>query len=150
MAKSKSKSKTSVKLEKKAEILTVSGKRKTAIAKATIKAGTGIIKVNKKPLEIYPYFQRLTLLEPIRIAQETLKELPYDIAVVVTGGGVEAQAEAARLSIAKALVAFTKSAELKNAFNAYDWSLLVADVRRKEAYKPGDSRARAARQKSYR
>ena len=135
---------------KKPESLTVSGKRKTAIAKATINAGTGIIKVNKKPLEIYPYFQKLTLIEPIRIAQETLKELPYDLAVVVTGGGVEAQAEAARLAIAKALVAFTKSAELKSAYLAYDRNMLVADVRRKEAYKPGDSRARAARQKSYR
>jgi small subunit ribosomal protein S9 len=135
---------------KKPESLTVSGKRKTAIAKATINAGTGIIKVNKKPLEIYPYFQRLTLLEPIRIAQETLKELPYDIAVVVKGGGVEAQAEAARLAIAKSLVAFTKSPELRSAYLAYDRNMLVADVRRKEAYKPGDSRARAARQKSYR
>ena len=130
--------------------LTVSGKRKTAIAKATINAGTGIIKVNKKPLEIYPYFQKLTLLEPIRIAQEIFKDLPYNISVIVSGGGVEAQAEAARLAIAKSLVAFTKSAELKSAYLAYDRNMLVADVRRKEAYKPGDSRARAARQKSYR
>jgi small subunit ribosomal protein S9 len=135
---------------KKPESLTVSGKRKTAIAKATINAGTGIIKLNKKPLEIYPYFQKLTLLEPIRIAQDILKALPYDIAVIARGGGVEAQAEAARLAIAKALVTFTKSAELKSAYLAYDRNMLVADVRRKEAYKPGDSRARAARQKSYR
>ena len=135
---------------KKQEILTVSGKRKTAIAKATIKSGTGIIRVNKKPLEVYPFFQKLTLLEPIRIAQEVLKELPYDIEVNAKGGGVESQAEASRLAIAKSLVLFTKSAELKNAYLAYDRSLLVADVRRKEAYKPGDSRARAARQKSYR
>ena len=137
---------------KKPEILTVSGKRKTAIAKATIKAGTGRIRVNKRPIEIFPYFQKLTLLEPIRIAEETLKQLPlpYDIEVVAKGGGSEGQAEAARLAIAKCLVAFTKSPELKSAYLAYDRSLLVADVRRREAYKPGDSKARASRQKSYR
>ena len=44
----------------------------------------------------------------------------------------------------------TKSAELKKAFLSYDRGLLVADTRRKETYKPGDSKARAKRQKSYR
>lgn len=136
--------------EKKPEIITVSGKRKTAIAKATIKAGNGKVRVNKRPLEIFPFFQKLTLLEPIRIAEEVLKEIPYNIDVVVKGGGAEAQAEAARLAIAKSLVAFTKSQELRSAYLAYDRSLLVADVRRKEMYKPGDSKARASRQKSYR
>jgi small subunit ribosomal protein S9 len=136
--------------EAKPKIITISGKRKTAIAKATIKAGTGHIRVNKKPIELYPLFQKLTLLEPLRIADDILKEDKFDIEVNVKGGGVESQAEAARLSIAKALVAFTKSPELKSAFLAYDRSLLVADVRRKEMYKPGDSKARASRQKSYR
>ena len=42
------------------------------------------------------------------------------------------------------------SEELKKAFVAYDKTLLVADTRRKEPYKPGDSKARAKRQKSYR
>jgi len=137
---------------KKQEILTVSGKRKTAIAKATIKAGVGRIRVNKRPIDVFPYFQKLTLLEPLRIAEEVLKQLPipYDIDVNVNGGGSESQAEASRLAIAKALVAFTKSLELRTAYLAYDRSLLVADVRRREMYKPGDSKARAARQKSYR
>ena len=137
--------------EEKPTVLTISGKRKTAIAKATIRAGTGIIRVNKKPINIFPYFQRLTLLEPIRIAEETFKQsLAFDIDVNVTGSGVESQAEASRLAIAKAMIAFTKSPELRSAFLAYDRSLLVADVRRKEMYKPNDSRARASRQKSYR
>ena len=130
--------------------LTVSGKRKTAIAKATIKAGTGLIRVNKKPLELYSQFQKLTLMEPIMIAEDVLKHKNFDIDVNVKGGGSESQAEAARLAIAKSIIAFTKSAELKSAYLAYDRSLLVADVRRKEMYKPGDSRARASRQKSYR
>jgi small subunit ribosomal protein S9 len=54
------------------------------------------------------------------------------------------------LAIARALVEFTKNEELKKAFASYDKNLLVADTRRKEAYKPGDSKARKKRQKSFR
>ena len=128
--------------------LTVAGKRKTAIAKATIKKGSGVIRVNKKIIDSFPYFQKLTLLEPIRIAEDILKKkLEFDINVNVKGGGSESQADAARLAIAKALVLFTKNMDLKNAYVSYDRSLLVADVRRKEAYKPGDSKARARRKR---
>jgi len=48
------------------------------------------------------------------------------------------------------LVAAHLSKELRKAFADYDKFLLVADIRRKEAYKPGDSKARRKRQKSYR
>jgi small subunit ribosomal protein S9 len=132
--------------------ITVSGKRKTAIAKATIKDGTGIIRINKKPVETFTFLRRLTLQEPLRIAEEVLKEKAktYDIEVKISGGGSESQIEAARLAIARAIVAYTASEELKRAYTNYDWSLLVADVRRKEQRKPGDSKARAKRQKSYR
>jgi small subunit ribosomal protein S9 len=143
--------KRETKKQVKTEGITVAGKRKTAIAKATIKPGTGIIRVNKKPIDLFPYFQKLTLLEPIRIAEDVLKQkLVYDINVNVKGGGSESQAEASRLAIAKALVIFTKNQDLRKAYLSYDRSLLVADVRRKEAYKPGDSKARSKRQKSYR
>ena len=145
----KKQNKTQEKAEKQ-NIITVSGKRKTAIAKATIKQGDGRIRVNKKPIELYPYFQKLTLLEPVRIAEDILKGKNFDINVNVKGGGSESQAEASRLAIAKAIIEFTKSIELRKAYLAYDRSLLVADVRRKEMYKPGDSKARASRQKSYR
>ncbi|MFH0831765.1 MAG: 30S ribosomal protein S9 [archaeon] len=131
--------------------ITVTGKRKTAIAKATICSGTGIVKINKIPVENLGFLRKLTVSEPIRIAEETLKSKPsFDIFVNVSGGGPESQIEVARLSIAKAIVAFTKNAELKKAFLSYDRSLLVADARRKEQYKPNDSKARAKRQKSYR
>jgi len=145
------KTKEKPKKEVKELIITIAGKRKTAIAKATIKAGSGLIRINQKPLDIFPHFQRLSLLEPIRIAEDVLKQkLAFDISVNVNGGGTESQAEASRLAIAKAILAFTKNQELKSAYLAYDRSLLVADVRRKEAYKPNDSKARAKRQKSYR
>jgi len=128
----------------------VSGKRKTAIAKAAIREGTGKILVNKQPLSNFSYLRKLSLEEPIRIIQNSGIPLNFDIKVNVSGGGVESQVEASRLAIARAILLFTKNAELKRTFLSYDRGLLVADVRRKEARKPGDSKARAARQKSYR
>jgi len=149
--KKEKKEKTEVK-EVKKKIITISGKRKTAIAKATIKEGTGIVKINKKPIETFSFFRRLSLIEPLRIAENVLKEKAktFNIDVVVIGGGSESQIEAARLAIARAIVAYTQSPELRGSYLNYDRSLLVADVRRKEQRKPGDSKARAKRQKSYR
>ena len=88
--------------------------------------------------------------EPLIIAKKNLKTLDYDLKVSIKGGGRESQIEAARLAIAKALVKRTKSESLRKAYAKYDKHLLVADVRRKEANKPGDSKARSKRQKSYR
>ena len=74
----------------------------------------------------------------------------FDIKIVVKGGGEKGQIDAGRLAIAKGLVEFTRSEELRNAYTDYDRNLLVADVRRKETYKPGDSKARSKRQASKR
>ncbi|MEM1535231.1 MAG: 30S ribosomal protein S9 [Candidatus Pacearchaeota archaeon] len=141
-----------VEKSKAKEVLVVSGKRKCAIARATIKPGEGIIKINNIPLEIFDIYRRLQIEEPLRIAQSVIgPELKgVDIAVNVKGGGIQGQTEAARLAIARALVAFTKSKELEKAFLSYSRSLVDADVRRKEMRKPRDSKARAKRQKSYR
>lgn len=128
----------------------VSGKRKTAIAKATIKEGKGKILVNGKDLNSFPMLQQLELREPLVIALEVLKKFDFDISVSVKGGGSSSQIEASRLAIAKGIYEYTKNEELKQAFVAYDRNLLVADTRRKEKYKPGDSKARAKRQTSYR
>jgi small subunit ribosomal protein S9 len=128
----------------------VSGKRKRAIAKAAIKAGTGIVTINRIPYENLNMFHKLLIKEPLEIAKNVLGSTNFDIIVTVRGGGNEGQIEAARLSIAKAIVQFTKSIELKKAMVEYDRNMLVADIRRKEPYKPGDSKARAKRQKSYR
>ncbi len=137
--------------KKKSDAITVSGKRKTAIARATIKPGTGMIRINNKLLSSLSQLRRFAIEEPLRIADSITKTSPsFDIAVNVKGGGVEGQIEASRLAISRALVAFTKSAELRKAFLDYDRNLLVADTRTKEPYKPNDSKARAARQKSYR
>lgn len=130
--------------------LIIIGKRKTAIAKAAIKEGTGKITVNRKSMSFFPELQRLELKEPLMIAEEVLGKLNFNISVRVSGGGISSQVEAARLAIARAIVQYTKKEEVKQAFLAFDRNLLVADTRRKEAYKPGDSKARSKRQSSKR
>jgi small subunit ribosomal protein S9 len=132
------------------EKLTISGKRKTAIAKATISKGDGQITINKIPYGNLDIFKKLSIKEPVEIAKKVLGKFEFDIRVNAKGGGSESQIEASRLAIARALVEFTKNEELKKAFVSYDKNLLVADTRRKEAYKPGDSKARKKRQKSFR
>ncbi len=127
----------------------VSGKRKTAIARATIKPGAGKIMVNNINYENLPNLRKLRIAEPIRIASRHVK-LDFDIFVKTRGSGKESQIEAARLAIARAILAYTKSEQVKRDFLNYDRNLLIADTRRKEACKPGDSKARAKRQKSYR
>lgn len=141
-----------IKTTSKKKVIIVSGKRKTSIAKATIKEGNGSVKVNKRAIETFNQFQALSLKEPLVISKEILGDKldSVDIEVVVSGGGSESQIEAARLAMARSLVAWFKEASLKTAFLKYDRMLLVADTRRKESRKPNDSKARAARQKSYR
>jgi len=130
--------------------ITVSGKRKTSIAKASIKPGGGKIRINQRLVESLPSLQQLELTEPIMIAKNVLGNLDFDIFVNVKKGGIASRIEASRLAIARAIVKFTKSDKLKKEYLAYDRNLLVADTRRKEAYKPDDSKARAKRQTSYR
>jgi small subunit ribosomal protein S9 len=130
--------------------LVITGKRKTAIAKATIKEGNGIITINKKPISSLPYLQQLEISEPLVLAKDVFEELKFDIAINVKGGGSASRVEASRLAMAKAIVAYTKSDDVRNVFLAYDRNLLIADTRRKEACKPGDSKARANRQTSFR
>ncbi len=130
--------------------ITVSGKRKTAVAKATIGTGTGVITFNKKPLSLLTNLQQLEISEPLIIAKDILGELMFDISLNVKGGGTSCQVEAGRLAIARALVEFYSNEKLRTAFLLYDKNMLIADIRRKEACKPGDSKARANRQTSFR
>ncbi len=129
------------------KIFHVSGSRKRAKARATLKEGKGIIRVNSKLLENYqPQMARLKIMEPIILAGDIVKNLNIDVSV--EGGGWQSQAEASRLAIARALVLYDN--KLKPDFLEYDRRLLVADVRRNEPHKPNDSKPRAKRQKSYR
>lgn len=131
------------------KITMASGKRKMAIARATVFEGKGRVRINSKPLEFHePQMARAKMEEPLTIAGDIVKKL--DIEVNVQGGGVMGQADASRTAIAKAIVVHTGDAELKRKFLAYDRSLLVSDPRRKLPKKPLGRGARAKRQKSYR
>ena len=127
-----------------------SGKRKAAVARAAITEGTGIITVNKRNHKNLQLFDRLKIEEPVRIAEKILGKIDFNVKIDVRGGGGKGQIDAARLALAKAIVKFSGSKELAKVYVAYDRHLLVADVRRKETCKPGDSKARSRRQKSYR
>jgi small subunit ribosomal protein S9 len=137
-------------IENKYKKITMSGKRKTAVSRATIVGGTGKVMINKKGLDILNIFDRLKIEEPLRIAEKILGKLDFDVIIKSEGGGDKGQIDSARLALARAIIEFTKSKELAEAFLSYDRNLLVADVRRKEAYKPGDSKARSMRQASKR
>ena len=130
------------------KVINVSGKRKTAIARATLKKGTGKIRINKVPLELFSTeIARLKIKEPLVLAAEIANKVDFEINV--RGGGQSGQVSAIRLVIGKALSQFDE--RLKEIFDNYDKHLLVADVRRKETRKPNrHGKARSKRQKSYR
>ena len=127
----------------------VSGKRKKAIARATVYEGSGKIMINKRLLQYYtPELSRLRIQEPLILAGDFANKV--DININVIGGGFQAQTDAARLCVARGLLEFTGSKQLKQIFLDYDRNLLIADVRRNEPHKPNDSKPRKKRQKSYR
>jgi small subunit ribosomal protein S9 len=127
-----------------------SGKKKRAVARAIISKGNGRVTINKRNFLNLQIFDRVRIEEPLRIAEKILGKLDFDVEISVRGGGDKGQIDASRLALAKAIVKFSESKELENAYVEYDRNLLVADVRRKESYKPGDSKARKKRQKSFR
>ncbi len=131
------------------KVIVTSGKRKTAVARATARPGKGRIRINRVPVEIVqPEMIKFKIMEPLMIAKDLANHV--DIDVKVEGGGVMGQAEAVRTAIARALLEFSGDPELKRMFLEYDRTLLVNDVRRKEPKKQGGRGARKRRQTSYR
>ncbi len=132
------------------KVLLTSGKRKTAIARATVRAGKGRVRINNVPVEIYePKLARVKVLEPLLLVGDNVwKQL--DINVRVSGGGFMGQAEAARTAVARALYRWTKSSHIQTLLTEYDRTLLAGDPRRREPKKFGGPGARAKDQKSYR
>jgi len=130
-----------------------SGKRKTAIARATIKEGKGRVIINSIPLEIYqPEISRLRIQETLMLASDLVDLNKLDISVNVHGGGVLGRADAIRSSIARGLVEFTDSEDLLNRYLAHDRTIIAGDHRQTEPHKPSQSSKgpRHKRQKSYR
>lgn len=131
------------------KIINTSGKRKKAIARATLKAGKGMIRVNSVPLDTYGNITtRMKISEPLLLIPNAVNGI--DVTINVEGGGVMGQAEAVRTALARGIVQWHNDPQMKDVYLAYDRTLLVNDSRQKEAKKPHGSGARAKFQKSYR
>ena len=138
--------------KKSEKIVVVKSKRKTAIARASVRKGTGRVKVNGFSIGVVePVSLRNVMLEPVNVSAMT-EELSrnVDITISVRGGGQSAQAQAVRGAIAKGLSAFAEGDTVRKGYMQYDRSMLVDDPRRVEPKKFKGPKARARFQKSYR
>ncbi len=132
------------------KIVISTGKRKTAIARAVIRPGKGRVWINGVPIEIWPIeMAKWKMLEPLLLAGRKLWE-SVDIKVNVQGGGVMSQADAVRMAIARGLIEYFGSEELKKIYLEYDRYMLSGDPRRTEQEKYMRRSARRRWQKSYR
>lgn len=129
------------------------GRRKRAVARATLRPGSGRVLINSRPLSLWgPELARLRIEEPLKVAAawNPSKLAEVDIRVRVAGGGYQGQADAARTAIARGLVGKLRDDALREALLAHDRKILVSDHRRKWPKHFGGPGARAKKQKSYR
>ena len=113
------------------------GRRKSAIARVFLRPGTGEFKVNGKAYETYfvTEQQRVSAKRPLALTETTAT---FDVVTRVTGGGVNAQADAVKMGIARALLEF--NVELRKTLKSD--GLLTRDARAKERKKYGQKGAR--------
>ena len=119
------------------ETVNAIGRRKAAIARVIMNEGTGVITINKRPLEVYfpsPILQYI-VKQPLATLDCAEK---YDIRVNLDGGGYKGQAEALRLAIARALVKVNP--DDKHALRVEGF--ITRDPRVVERKKPGQPKAR--------
>lgn len=119
------------------ETVNAIGRRKAAIARVIMNEGTGVITINKRPLEVYfpsPILQYI-VKQPLTTLDCAEK---YDIRVNLDGGGYKGQAEALRLAIARALVKVNP--DDKHALRVEGF--ITRDPRVVERKKPGRPKAR--------
>ena len=127
------------------DMINTIGRRKAAVARIYMKAGSGEITVNGKDYKEYfptPNMQ-LTITDPMKTVET---ENQYDIKVNVSGGGFKGQAEAIRMAISRALV------QLNEDFRKplKDKKYLMRDARVVERKKYGKPKARKSFQFSKR
>lgn len=119
------------------EVVNTLGRRKTSVARVYLMKGTGKVTVNKRDYKEFftvPVLQA-KIEQPFNLTETTGQ---YDVKVNVAGGGVNGQAEAIRLGIARALVEV--SADMKPLLKAE--GLMTRDPRMVERKKPGQPKAR--------
>ena len=121
------------------------GRRKTAIARVYLSAGSGNITINGKPLDQYfpAKLRQFVINQPMEVTN-TLGQ--YDLNINVKGGGLTGQAEAIRMGISRALV--TENAEMKPALR--EAGFVTRDPRMVERKKFGHKKARKSFQFSKR
>jgi len=121
------------------------GRRKTAVASVYLRRGKGNVDVNGRAFDNYFPLetQRTLIVAPLLKAGSPSD---YDIIARVRGGGIEAQCEAVRLGIARALV--KENETLRHALK--EEGFLTRDSRKKERKKYGHKKARKSFQFSKR
>ena len=137
-------------MAKKPKVVLSRGKRKEAIARASVRSGSGNIIINGKNWKVYfadPHFQ-LYLQDLLNLIGKKLNKL--DIKINVKGGGIVGQLQAVRTAIARGVVAYTQDETLEQQIDEYDKFVLTEDARRVEPKKDRQRKARAKFQKSYR
>ena len=143
-----------VAIKNKEKIVYTKGKKKKAVARIGIRKGKGTIRVNRKLIDtISEQYVKDIILEPIKLAEQILGKNfneTINITINIKGGGTMGQAHAARTALGKALIEWTKNEKLKELFLSYDRSIIIDDVRQKEAKKFLRKGARAKGIKSYR
>jgi small subunit ribosomal protein S9 len=121
------------------------GRRKAAVARVRLRPGSGVVTVNRRPIDEYfpSATHRMIITEPMRLVE---KAESYDVDTTLDGGGVSGQAGALRLGIARALAELEPELRvpLKRA------GFLTRDAREKESKKYGLKKARKAPQYSKR
>ena len=143
MAEKKSAKKKEAK-EQKPKMIVTTGKRKNAVARAKIVAGSGIVRINSRPIDVWGNeFLRMKLMEPLLLAADVVSHVNIDVNMM--SGGSVGQTEAARMAIARALVDFTKDKKLRQKFIQYDRNMLVFDPRRNETHHAGGASKRGSR-----
>ncbi|WP_459130056.1 30S ribosomal protein S9 [Guggenheimella bovis] len=121
------------------------GRRKQSIARVRLVPGSGVITVNKRPVD--EYFGYELLIQDLKRPLEITKTIgQYDVVVNVHGGGFTGQAGAIRHGISRALV--RSSEELKPILKRAGF--LTRDPRMKERKKYGLKKARRSPQFSKR
>jgi len=112
-------------------IINTSGKRKTAVARATFRPGKGVVRINSLLLDVFSTeLARMKISEPLQLLPDVLEGV--DVSIKVAGGGVMGQAEAARTALARVIVKWHNDPRMKDVYHVYDRSLLVNDSRQKE------------------
>ena len=113
------------------------GRRKSAIARVFLRPGSGKFTINGKEFEQYfvTPAQRAAAKQPLGIAD--INET-FDILTTVKGGGINGQADAVKLGIARALMEF--NVELRKTLKA--GGMVTRDARGKERKKYGQKGAR--------